>query len=182
MKKWIVLSVSIVLVLLSLAGCQSEPEVPYINGEGVQNGQLVPGNTKPQGGQQGTTGSTAGESDQPTRDDQQTTAPNSGQQGGQPSTQPTQPVTRPTQGQQGGQAQTDPTEFELPTPEACTYEQYMAMTGEQQQQFFNQFNGNFGAFFTWLDKAKAESEANSNDIVVDPDTTIDLEDIFGKQQ
>ena len=57
----------------------------------------------------------------------------------------------------------------------------MAMTGDQQEQFFNQFNGDFAAFFAWLDKAKAESDANNSDIVIDPDSTIDLDSILGQQ-
>ena len=110
----------------------------------------------------------------------------------QVTTQPTQgnnqqPATQPTQGnnqQPATQPTTqpaDPTEFDLPTPEECTYEQYMAMTGDQQEQFFNQFNGDFAAFFAWLDKAKAESDANNSDIVIDPDSTIDLDSILGQQ-
>ena len=69
----------------------------------------------------------------------------------------------------------------LPKPEDCTYEQYMAMTGEQQEQFFNQFGGDFAAFFAWLDAAKAEYDANSGDIELDPDTTIDLDSIFDNE-
>ena len=176
MKKTASLILCAVLMLTLLSACQKEPEVPFVTNPGMQNNQQV---TQPtQGGQQTTTPPT-----QPTQGGQQTTTPpTQPTQGGQ---QTTTPPTQPTQGGQQATTPTtqptEPTEFVLPSPEECTYEQYMNMTGDQQEQFFNQFNGDFAAFFDWLDKAKAESDANSDDIVVGPDTTIDMDSIFGKQ-
>ena len=192
MKKIISVILCAVLMLACLAACQSTPEVPYVTGEGVQ---LNPQPTQPnqpnqptQGGQQATA--------PPTQGGQQTTVPptQGGQQTTEPPTQPTQggelttdptwplPVGPQTTAPATQPSQTDPTEdedFVLPTPEECTYEQYINMTGDQQEAFFNQFNGDFAAFFAWMDKAKAESDANSGDIEIDPDTTIDLDNIFG---
>ena len=211
MKKTVSLLLCAVLMLTLLAACQNTPEVPYVSNPGMQNNQnnTTPPTQSTQGGQQTTTPPTqpnqGGQQTttpptQPNQGGQQsTTPPTQPNQGGQQSTTP------PTQPNQGGQqtarpdkevpqttpptqptqpTQTEPTQsedFVLPTPEECTYEQYMNMTGDQQEQFFNQFKGDFAAFFAWLEKAKAESDANSNDIVVGPDTTIDMDSILGKQ-
>lgn len=183
MKKIISVILCAVLMLACLAACQSTPEVPYVTGEGVQ---LNPQPTQPN------------QPTQPTQGGQQTTVPptQGGQQTTEPPTQPTQggelttdptwplPVGPQTTAPATQPSQTDPTEdedFVLPTPEECTYEQYINMTGDQQEAFFNQFNGDFAAFFAWMDKAKAESDANSGDIEIDPDTTIDLDNIFGNK-
>ena len=55
------------------------------------------------------------------------------------------------------------------------------MTGDQQEAFFNQFNGDFAAFFAWMNQAQAAYEATKGDIEIDPDTTIDLDNIFGNK-
>ena len=180
MKKIISVILCAVLMLACLAACQATPEVPYVTGEGVQlNPQPTQPNQPTQGGQQATT--------PPTQGGQQTTEPpTQPTQGGELTTDPTWPlpVGPQTTAPATQPSQTDPTEdenFDLPTPEECTYEQYMNMTGDQQEAFFNQFNGDFAAFFAWMDKAKAESDANSGDIEIDPDTTIDLDNIFGNK-
>ena len=180
MKKIISVILCAVLMLACLAACQSTPEVPHGTGEG---GQLNPQPTQPnqptQGGQQTTV--------PPTQGGQQTTEPpTQPTQGGELTTDPTWPlpVGPQTTAPATQPSQTDPTEdedFVLPTPEECTYEQYINMTGDQQEAFFNQFNGDFAAFFAWMVKAKAESDANSGDIEIDPDTTIDLDNIFGNK-
>lgn len=178
MKKYVSALLCGVLALVLLAGCQGNTDIPYVSGDPIP-GVQQPGNPA-----------------DPSQPGPSMTAP---QQTGPGQTDPGQPsgTTDETEGfwppeddpppSQPTQPPTDPEDFVLPTPDQCTYAQYQAMTGEQQEAFFAQFKNDkgesdFAAFFAWLDKAKAEHEANSDDIVVDPDATIDWDEIFEKEE
>ncbi len=182
MKKYVSLLLCAVLALTLLAGCQGEPDVPYVSGEQLQGGQQIGDQTDP--AVPGTTGApqqtVPGQTTPNHTDPEQPAGTTDGTEGfwpeddDPPASQPTQPPT-------------DPADFVLPTPDQCTYAQYQAMTGDQQEAFFAQFKddkgeADFVAFFAWLDKAKAEHEANSDDIVLDPDATIDWDEIFNKDE
>lgn len=178
-QKWFSVA-CLLLTLLLLAACQKNSETPY-----VTNNNL-PEQTLPQSSISGQLPSEDANSTEPSQatepvppgsveDDDptqwpQNTQPQQGQQGSQGQ-----------QGGQGNQGQQGSEDFVLPTPETCTYEQYQDMTGAQQQAFFEQFNGDYAAFFEWLNAAQAEYEANQDDIILDPDTTIDWDSIFGKE-
>jgi len=58
-----------------------------------------------------------------------------------------------------------------------SYEQYNAMTGAQQQAFFESFS-NVEAFFEWYNAAKQEYDEANKDIVIGGDATIDMGDIL----
>lgn len=57
-----------------------------------------------------------------------------------------------------------------------TYEEYIAMSGEEQQNFYNTF-AKPEDFFAWYNAAKAEYDANQNYIEVDGE--IDIGDYIG---
>ena len=59
-----------------------------------------------------------------------------------------------------------------------TYEDYNAMSAEEQQAFYLSFSDPQD-FFNWYNAAKEEHDKNSGDIVLGEDGVIDLEDLFG---
>ena len=61
-----------------------------------------------------------------------------------------------------------------------TYEKYSAMSGADQQAYFNTFKDPM-AFFEWYNAAKAEYEASQDRIEIGAGGTIDLGDLIGKQ-
>lgn len=63
-------------------------------------------------------------------------------------------------------------------PEDYTYEEYLAMTGEEQQAFFNSF-ASPEAFFAWMTAAKAAYDAAQEKIEIGDGGTIDLGDLVG---
>ena len=63
--------------------------------------------------------------------------------------------------------------------EDTTWEQYLAMSADEQLAFFQKFS-NPADFFTWKEKAEAEYEKNQNVIEVGADGTVDLGQILGK--
>ncbi len=68
---------------------------------------------------------------------------------------------------------TEPSQTE--TQEALlTYEQYQALSGEEQMEYYNSFES-AEDFFAWRDAAVEEYESNQN--MVKPGETIDLESI-----
>lgn len=62
------------------------------------------------------------------------------------------------------------------TAGSLSYEEYIAMSGEEQQKYFESFES-VEAFFEWYNAAKAEYEANREEIEVDGE--IDLGDYIG---
>ena len=60
-----------------------------------------------------------------------------------------------------------------------TYEKYSAMSGAEQQAYFNTFKDP-AKFFEWYNAAKAEYEQNQNRIEIDGNGSIDLGDLIGK--
>lgn len=52
------------------------------------------------------------------------------------------------------------TETTLPLPEAITYEAYLALTAEEQEEYSASFPS-VDDFFAWLDQAKAEYDATA---------------------
>ena len=78
------------------------------------------------------------------------------------------PVTPPVQPEQPGDKK----------PEEYTYEEYIAMSGEEQQAFLERFDS-MALFFAWLNAAKAEYDENQNDIEIGGDGSIDLGEIVG---
>ena len=86
-------------------------------------------------------------------------------------------------------AQTDaPDVTEAPTEEPetdapvntgkITYEDYLNMSGAEQQEFIMSF-GDPAAFFAWLEAAKAEYEANNPSIDIGDGSDIDIGDLIG---
>jgi len=63
-------------------------------------------------------------------------------------------------------------------PDTITYEKYLAMTPAQQQAYFATYADPL-AFFAWLDQAKAEYDANQNEIEIGSGGSIDLGDLIG---
>lgn len=63
-------------------------------------------------------------------------------------------------------------------PEDYTYEEYIAMSGKEQEQYFFQFE-DVSDFFDWFNSAKAEYEANREYIEIGEDGVVDLGEIFG---
>ena len=61
-----------------------------------------------------------------------------------------------------------------------TYAEYIALSGAEQQEYFNQF-ADIDAFFAWLNAAKAEWEngQGGSDIIIGGDETPDFGDLFG---
>ena len=59
-----------------------------------------------------------------------------------------------------------------------TYEQYEAMSGEEQEAFFNTFS-NPADFFAWYAQAKAEYEAQNPSIEIGGNGNIDIGEILG---
>jgi len=62
-------------------------------------------------------------------------------------------------------------------PDSLSYEEYMAMSPTEQQAYFQSFS-NPADFFTWHNNAKAEYDANKNDIEIGAGGSIDLGDII----
>lgn len=81
------------------------------------------------------------------------------------STEPGSTQQPTTGGNTGGNTQT-------PTPAVSDYEAYIAMTGEQQQAFIDQFDS-VGDFVKWYNEEKAKYEAEHPDIEIGEDTIID---------
>lgn len=73
---------------------------------------------------------------------------------------------------------TDDTTEDTPenNPTELTYEEYLAMTPEEQDAFFDQFDS-FDAFSAWLSAAKAEYDKNKEEIEVGSGGSIDLGDV-----
>ena len=63
-------------------------------------------------------------------------------------------------------------------PDGITYEDYMEMTAAEQQAYYESFDDPM-EFFAWLNAAKAEYEANKNDIEIGSGGSVDLGDIIG---
>lgn len=59
-----------------------------------------------------------------------------------------------------------------------TYEEYLAMTKEDRQAFFESFES-MDEFLIWLDAAKEAYQSSKNDNAIDGDKPIDLEDLLG---
>ena len=68
-----------------------------------------------------------------------------------------------------------PIEVTLPdeTQPYTDYEQYMDMTGEEQEAFFDSFE-NEEAFFDWFNAAKAEYEKAHPPVIIDGSTNIEI--------
>ena len=64
--------------------------------------------------------------------------------------------------------------------ELLTYAEYIALSGAEQQEYFNQF-ADIDAFFAWLNEAKEEWEnsQSGSDIIIGGDETLDLGDLLG---
>lgn len=67
-----------------------------------------------------------------------------------------------------------------PNPDtSVTYEQYNAMSGDEQQEFIDSF-GSVAKFMVWYNEAKAEYEEAHPDIEIGGDTVIDGSQISGQ--
>ena len=79
---------------------------------------------------------------------------------------------RPSGGSSGGAATSGPAA-------GITYEDYMAMSGEDQMALAEEFP-NIGEFITWLGSVKDayDAEQEENEIIIDGNTVIDLEQII----
>ena len=88
--------------------------------------------------------------------------------------QPTEP--KPTEPTEPGPLIPGMEEVEVPDSDKVTYEEYYAMSADEQASFINSFES-IDAFFAWHTKAKEEYE-NAR-IEIDGSTPIDLEEILG---
>lgn len=80
----------------------------------------------------------------------------------------------PEGGESGGNTEVDP---ENPgKPALLTYEEYIAMTPEQQQSYYLSFE-NYVDFFNWYNEAKAKYDEENKPPEIDGD--IDIGDIVG---
>jgi hypothetical protein len=61
-----------------------------------------------------------------------------------------------------------------------TYEEYLAMTKEEQEAFKNSFS-KLKAFTHWRYDAKQEYDAKQDVIVIGPDQSIDIGELIGQQ-
>lgn len=135
------------------------------------------------------------DSDDSDKDDTDIQKPSSGENDNSGSDKPSSGETgnsgsdKPSSGENdnGGSTTTPPAdsddnkEPETPAEKAptdYTYEEYEAMTGEEQQKLLSRFDS-MADFFTWLNAAKAEYEANQDIIEIGGDGTIDLGDLIG---
>lgn len=71
----------------------------------------------------------------------------------------------------------DSNSSEAPDEENITFEEYLAMTPQEQVDFFNSFADPFD-YVAWYDAAKAEYDAQQNKIEIGEDGTIDIEEII----
>lgn len=100
--------------------------------------------------------------------------------------EPTEPTetTEPTDPTDSTQPEeTTPPEIQEPTEpsepvELLTYEEYMALSPEEQQAYFLSFEDP-ADYMAWFNQAKAEYEANKDDIVIGGDGNVDIGDILG---
>ena len=60
---------------------------------------------------------------------------------------------------------------------AVTYEEYLAMTGVEQEAFYYSFD-NSDDYFKWYNAAKKEYDSNENNIVIGGDNSVNLGDIL----
>ena len=80
----------------------------------------------------------------------------------------------------GGTGDSGTTEPGAEEEATVTYEEYLAMTAEEQMAFFNSFADPL-KYVECLDKAKAEYDANQEKIEIDGDSSIDIGDIVNGQ-
>ena len=61
-----------------------------------------------------------------------------------------------------------------------SYEEYNALSGKEQELYFNQFE-DLNSFFEWYNAAKKEYEdkVHSSDIIIGDGGSMDFDDIFG---
>lgn len=126
---------------------EEDPTIGQNEGAASEGGHQSGGNqTGSQSGDQGSSGN------------------QSGSQGSQGSGEMPPVVTEPEQPQPPVESETG----EPPTApdRKTTYEEYMAMTPEQQQDFFESFPS-VQAFMEWYNDAKAEYEASKDGIIID---------------
>lgn len=64
------------------------------------------------------------------------------------------------------------------TAGSLSYEEYIAMSGEEQQKYFESFES-VEAFFEWYNAAKAKYDEENESIEIGGDGSIDLGDIIG---
>ena len=63
------------------------------------------------------------------------------------------------------------------TPPKLTYEEYNALSGEEQEAYFNSYP-DIESFFEWYNTAKKEYEDKLTQIEIDGDVTVDLGDLI----
>lgn len=99
-----------------------------------------------------------------------------------PTTEPTettQPATKPTEDdswlEEVPEDTRPPIDVTIPdeTQPYTDYEQYMNMSGEEQEEFFNSFE-NEKDFFDWFNAAKAEYEKAHPPVIIDGSTNIEI--------
>ena len=73
----------------------------------------------------------------------------------------------------------DPDYVPTPTiPEAITYAEYLAMSADEQFEYYNSFPS-YVEFFAWLNAAKEEYEQANKNPTLGEDGSLDVGDIFG---
>ena len=64
------------------------------------------------------------------------------------------------------------------TPRYLSYVEYNALSGEDQEAYFNTFD-NIEDFVAWYNAAKQEYESSVTQIEIGDDGAVDLEDLLG---
>ena len=179
-KKQLITILTLVVVLTAvlamvLVGCgKKEPQAEAVEPTASQTqteAPEVPGNTEET--EEPTRETIPGEPDPYGESDEVTQKPAEETEPSEPATEPeekdepTTPGTsqQPTTGDSTGSTN-------IPTAGGSAYESYIAMSGEQQQAFIDQF-ASVAEFVNWYNAAKAEYDAAHPDIEIGGDTVID---------
>ncbi len=146
------------------------------------------GDTKEEGSKPDETTEGADDTTQSTGDGQENSKPSdptdpsdtTGNNESQGSTGESTPTQDPTQGDETQPSQpgvTEGTDAPVKDKWSVTYEEYNAMSGKEQEAFYNSFD-NAGDYFKWHKAAKKAYEDSKNDIVIGGDGSIDLGEIL----
>ena len=179
-KKKLITILTLVVLLTAVfamifTGCgkkkpQDEPVEPTTS---QTEAPEVPGNTEET--EEPTRETIPGEPDPYGESDEVTQKPTEETEPSEPATEPeeedaTENTQQPTEPEATQQPTTGTTN--IPTAGGTAYESYIAMSGEQQQAFIDQF-ASVAEFVNWYNAAKAEYDAARPDIEIGGDTVVD---------
>ena len=166
-KRNIIILASAVLVLtltLTLVFCTKKNEDETQGGE--QSGQVTPD---------------GGETETPDNNDTPTVPENPGEENPDTPDTPEQPEIpeQPEHTHQFVEGKCECGEKDPDyVPEPLAYEDYIAMSAEEQEAYYRSFPS-YVEFFAWLNAAKAEYDAANKNPTLGEDGSLDVGDIFG---